>query len=1483
MYIAKFDEEKLTVINATNSTCQLWPRSMEKWSFSKAKAKLLDQPPAGSKNKRLKKILRHSGCFLLIQLLSAIAIEITGSNKEKVRANMTILSDVFQGKQFVLDFAATANVKSKNNLREKITKHNGVISYIVTKNSDYVVVLSQSADEFESFKTTTANKYNIPVVKEDFIDACLDNGQLLDCTEYLRKKTAAEDQPVSWLEKGKIQLNQNTFEKTNKTKERSYLPSISGSKECRYFPTSDVALNTYTNLWKQFSKPPHSMKKKTRFPEVCSFHLGSDQLAAREWFTCAVPFDSGTQHFVNLIWNEAEKKLEEELSCDWKDISSDQIEKAAGYLLDIDKTAENLTTTYFKEISRCGFQSLKNNRKKVLEEFNIVQLIRDRKNLSELSASKNTEYESKYRALRCGIEYVETGSSDYKKIQKIIAEPNILIKNAYRTNRAEEDEAYRNDIGNDQMLFHGTSYSNIVSILSRGLLLPRSNGDSNEDTGLDLGLGLYFASDVDSLLKYAIPSDVSGTRLLLIHQVALGMTYETCEKMPHLKKPPQGFDSVHGAKGDGSHFDKDEFVIYDQKQQRISYVVEFQLKGDEVSITPAEVYAKEEKMKSGEIEEQDGEVAFVDVDDILHASQAEMKMGLQPVKGEGKVVLKNVSIHGKLFDLAAQVIVLQEYSNETSNAIEAKYYFPVDEMAAVCNFEAFLNGRHVIGRVDEKEKALKDYRLAVSAGKSALLMDQISPDLFSISVGNIQPKSTVLIKITYVTELDLEGDSISFRLPAAVCSHRTEKCDVAAVNISEVKTSLELSLEMPYDIRCVTSSTHHIKVKKTDTVATVKMAENQQFDERGFQLLITLREIHCPRMWTEEDEEKGTQACMLTFYPEFETGEMQGIKSQVVLILDASNSMQNAFASAQKLALLCLRNLSHQCAFNVVSFGSTYEELFPDCLSYNLEMVEEAKHFISKLKPTKGDSFAKSIFRSNFLLGPSPDITRNVLFISDGHLNDNCEILLDSIRSNCVQNGSARIFTLAVGASPNRHLMKSLAKLGAGDFETFDVRAAKSSWMDKIERLMRKVEMPVLTDIFVEWQIFDENKKSTLIQAPRNIMTLFNGSRLIVYGILKDASTLMAVLKARVPGGREMSTVVSSYESSKSRGKIIHRLAVRALVRDWESGALDADRTEHESAKRSLKSTLVELGKSYSIVTPFTSFVAIDENDSSSVGRLQISFQELAQKESVDELTYLLYDDQNEEKRNEPIKTFALDVVDNLPSVQTLCSQNAQFAQCLSSTPAKSFMRTEGMFERVPMYGGGGPRAAPKPAPTFGDITVPMYGGGGPRAAPKPAPMFSDITVPMYGGGGGPRAAPKPAPTFSDITALKFVNSFAMSASSPPRTPYFGGGPINHLHKSPTFRAVNSFAMPPPPLPVGGGSLFSMPAPVFGGNHTSAPAFSLGSQRANPIKMSSPTLFRQHFASPIAKCASNFDSVQAQSVEATTRGAVFASDTQSNK
>ena len=50
--------------------------------------------------------------------------------------------------------------------------------------------------------------------------------------------------------------------------------------------------------------------------------------------------------------------------------------------------------------------------------------------------------------------------------------------------------------------------------------------------------------------------------------------------------------------------------------------------------------------------------------------------------------------------------------------------FPLDEHAAVCEFEAEIQGKKIVGVVKEKEQAAREYAQAIRQGDGAYLLEQ---------------------------------------------------------------------------------------------------------------------------------------------------------------------------------------------------------------------------------------------------------------------------------------------------------------------------------------------------------------------------------------------------------------------------------------------------------------------------------------------------------------------------------------------------------------------------------------------------------------------------------------------------------------------------------------------------------------------------------------------------------------------------------------
>jgi hypothetical protein len=118
---------------------------------------------------------------------------------------------------------------------------------------------------------------------------------------------------------------------------------------------------------------------------------------------------------------------------------------------------------------------------------------------------------------------------------------------------------------------------------------------------------------------------------------------------------------------------------------------------------------------------------------------------------------------------------------------------------------------------------------------------------------------------------------------------------------------------------------------------------------------------------------------------------------EFVFVIDHSGSMRgSAFEEARCALLLCLETLvrltqsygSYSVAwkFNVLSYGSTFEYMFPisqPCLSGALQ---DAVRKIYQLSPTMGGSDLYFPLKA-YLSCANPNVLQNLILISDGHIS----------------------------------------------------------------------------------------------------------------------------------------------------------------------------------------------------------------------------------------------------------------------------------------------------------------------------------------------------------------------------------------------------------------------------------------------------------------------------------------------------------------
>ena len=111
--------------------------------------------------------------------------------------------------------------------------------------------------------------------------------------------------------------------------------------------------------------------------------------------------------------------------------------------------------------------------------------------------------------------------------------------------------------------------------------------------------------------------------------------------------------------------------------------------------------------------------------------------------------LASTTINGTARGPVASVEVHQVFRNDTSEVLEATYLFPLSHNASVYHMEFRIGDRTVTAVIKEKEEARRTYEAARSAGKAATLLEQERPNLFTLSVANIDMGAQIEVFLKY--------------------------------------------------------------------------------------------------------------------------------------------------------------------------------------------------------------------------------------------------------------------------------------------------------------------------------------------------------------------------------------------------------------------------------------------------------------------------------------------------------------------------------------------------------------------------------------------------------------------------------------------------------------------------------------------------------------------------------------------------------------
>ena len=554
-----------------------------------------------------------------------------------------------------------------------------------------------------------------------------------------------------------------------------------------------------------------------------------------------------------------------------------------------------------------------------------------------------------------------------------------------------------------------------------------------------------------------------------------------------------------------------------------------------------------------------------------------------------RLPLKGTEVRTSINGIIAETYVTQTYANEGEHPISASYVFPASTRVSVHGMTMEIGGQRIKAVIKEKEEAEQDYEEARSEGKSASLLEEKRSNVFTMDVANIMPGDTVRIELHYTEMVESTDGVCQFVFPTVVGPRYAGVLDTEDAEEAEwVETPyLEEGVdpESTYDIMVNVSTgvpitdlsctTHDVDVEwKKNSEAKVTLSDPGDFaGDRDFILeyQMTGEELESGLMLYEGEEEN---YFLLTMQPPARYEPTDIVPREYIFVLDVSGSMNGyPLDTARELIRNMVRNLRSTDRFNLFLFSDIVSEMSLQSVEATEENIDCALKLIDMQEGGGGTELAAAL--DDVLAVPArEDAARSVVVITDGYIYDEEEVF-QKIRDHL---GETDFFSFGIGSSVNRSLMEGIAGIGMG--EAFIV-TEEAEAEETAERFRTYVEAPILTDIQVSFEGFDAYDTE-----PSSVPTLFASRPVVLFGKWRGEPGGSIRISGKAGNEEYTQEIQVSGTEPSAEHEAIRYLWARKKV---EALTACGFATEDEETREEITA----IGLAHSMVTPYTSFVAV--------------------------------------------------------------------------------------------------------------------------------------------------------------------------------------------------------------------------------------------------------------------------------------------------
>jgi Ca-activated chloride channel family protein len=581
----------------------------------------------------------------------------------------------------------------------------------------------------------------------------------------------------------------------------------------------------------------------------------------------------------------------------------------------------------------------------------------------------------------------------------------------------------------------------------------------------------------------------------------------------------------------------------------------------------------------------------------------------------GACPLEHTDVAVEVSAFVARVVVTQRFRNPFTDPVEATYTFPLSDRGAVHDFELHTGARVIRGARERREDARRNYEAARDAGRTAALLEQERPNVFTQTVANLMPGAPVEVRIEYVETLPFREGAFELTVPTVVgprfvpgaptgargagwAPDTTRVPDASRITPpvapKDTRAGHDLAVTVDVDagvpILDLRAPLHEVEVERPAVdLARVRLARRDEIPNRDFVLRWTVAADAVRSGFLAHRTVDGQGYATFVLVPPRRVTAETAAPKELVFVIDRSGSQSGLpLEKAKETMLWILDHMNPNDTFQVVDFGSTANVLFAHPEPASPAMRAKARAHILALQADGGTMMAEAV-RAVCALAADGNRLRVVTFMTDGYVGNDFEVI-DLVRS---LRGRSRWFAFGTGNSVNRFLLDGIAKAGGGEV---DYVLLNDPGEVVARRFWERIASPVLTDVRLEFRGLDV--EDVYPAAPADV---WDERPLIVHARYGRPGKGSVVLHGYREGRPYREALEVTLPDGAPEHAAIASMWARARVEElmWR----DLSGLQSGNVDGGVREQIVAIALAHRLVTQFTSFVAVEERVVNEGGR----------------------------------------------------------------------------------------------------------------------------------------------------------------------------------------------------------------------------------------------------------------------------------------